>query len=99
MGVPRNSLNVWTSYQLDQQWTVVLRVNYQDARFANQDGTGVLPSFVLLDALIGYRPSESTEVQLNLRNLIDADYYASGGRGSARPGEPFSVYGTVRYWF
>ncbi|MBC8123003.1 MAG: TonB-dependent receptor, partial [Gemmatimonadaceae bacterium] len=73
-GVPRHSLNLWTTYQLGRQWTVGLGVNYQDARFANQDGTGVLPSFVLLDALIGYRPSESTEVQLNLRNLTDADY-------------------------
>jgi outer membrane receptor protein involved in Fe transport len=98
-GVPRHSLNLWTTYSPARQWTLGLGINYQDQRFANQDGTGVLPAFVTLDALVAFRPTESTELQLNLRNLADADYYVGGGRGAAQPGLPFSAFGTVRYSF
>ncbi|MBC7881831.1 MAG: TonB-dependent receptor [Anaerolineae bacterium] len=97
-GVPRHSLNLWTTYQVAPQWKVGLGFNFQDTRFANQDGTGLLPSYASLDGLISYT-NDNYEIQLNLRNLTDSDYYASGGRGSARLGEPLSAYGTIRYRF
>lgn len=97
-GVPKHSFNVWTAYQISRNWTIGLGANYQDRRFGNQDGTGELPSFIVLDAFIGYRVGR-VEAQLNFRNLTNTEYFPSGGRGSASPGDPFSVYATLNYRF
>ncbi|MBM0744119.1 TonB-dependent receptor [Phormidium sp. CLA17] len=97
-GVPKHSFNVWTAYQASQNWTIGLGANYQDDRFANQDGTGILPSYLALDAFIGYRVG-GLEAQINFRNLTNTEYFPGGGRGSATPSDPFSVYATVGYRF
>jgi TonB-dependent siderophore receptor len=97
-GVPRHSLNLWTTYDVAPQWKVGLGVNFQDTRFANQDGTGIIPSYVSLDGLISYT-NDNYEIQLNVRNLTDSDYYVRGGRGYAGLGEPLSAYTTIRYRF
>jgi iron complex outermembrane recepter protein len=97
-GVPKHSFNIWTAYQLSQNWTIGLGSTYQAARFANQDGTGELPSYFALDAFVGYRVG-NVEAQLNFRNLTNTEYFPSGGRGSATPGDPFSVYATIGYRF
>lgn len=56
--------------------------------------TFTLPGYATLDAMVGYRRAMSTlralTIQLNVRNILDKEYYESGSGYSFMPGTPRS---------
>lgn len=74
---PRNSANLWVMYQLNEGWNLGGGLNYVGDRYTSADNLVTLDSYVTADAAAMYR-SKGYDLALNLKNLTDKEYYASG---------------------
>lgn len=89
--IPKQSANVWTSYDLGHGLTIGGGAFYVGDRFAVEDNAVRLPSYVRLDAMLGYK-SQAWEVGLNLHNLANRVYYESANNNNQiQPGTPRSA--------
>lgn len=99
-GIPLNSLAIWTTYDVTEQWTVGGGVTYMDKRPMNADRTFVLPAQTRVDLMTSYEVAENTQVQLNVNNVFDKQLY-TGNRGNqfvnVEPGRNFMV--TLKHRF
>jgi catecholate siderophore receptor len=83
--VPRHSASLWTAYKPLAGGLKGLELgfgaNYQSKVYLNNPNTQVAPSYLVLDALLGYSFGRFS-VALNAYNLTDMLYYAqvNGGR-------------------
>jgi hypothetical protein len=68
----------------------------QGDRQGDLDNSFTLPSYVRTDAAIFYR-RDNWQANLNFQNLFDVDYIRSSEtfREALRPGNPFTVIGSV----
>lgn len=73
--IARQSLSVWTTYDVTDQWTIGGGATYTGKRFMNADNTSVLPSQWRIDAMAAYQINEQASVQLNVNNLFDEELY------------------------
>ncbi|WP_414526611.1 TonB-dependent siderophore receptor [Nodularia chucula] len=101
--VPRNTLNLWTTYELQsgslQGFGFGLGVFYFGERQGDLANTFVLPGYTRTDAAIFYK-RDNFRAALNIRNLFDVDYFVSAqNRARVFPGDPFTVVGTVSWQF
>ncbi|MUL39558.1 TonB-dependent siderophore receptor [Gloeocapsopsis dulcis] len=100
---PRNALNLWTTYEI-QQGTLQglgfgLGLFFVGERQGDLANTFELPSYLRTDAAIFYK-RERFRAAINLRNLFDANYFETSlNRLGVIPGEPFSVQGTISWEF
>ncbi|HEY9767140.1 MAG TPA: TonB-dependent receptor [Coleofasciculaceae cyanobacterium] len=102
--VPENSASLWTSYQIQQGSLQGLGVGagvfFVGDRQGDLDNTFTLPSYVRTDAALFYR-QDNWQANLNFQNLFDVDYIRSSEtfREAVRPGDPFTVIGSVSVEF
>lgn len=101
-GVPRHSLGLWTTYELQ---TGPLRgfgfgggVTYKGSNFATDRNTVRIPSFTVGDLAAFYRRG-IFEARVNINNFTDEQYFRNALFGGATPGEPLTVLGTLRLSF
>jgi iron complex outermembrane recepter protein len=98
--VPENSASLWTSYQIQQGSLKGLGfgtgVFFVGDRQGDLDNSFTLPSYVRTDAAIFYR-RDNWQANLNFQNLFDVGYIRSSEtfREALRPGNPFTVIGSV----
>ena len=101
--VPENTASLYTSYEI-QEGSLAglgfgLGVFFVDDRFGDDRNTFELDSYWRTDASIFYR-SDRWRAGLNFRNIFDVDYFEAGAFNStARPGEPFTVLGSLSVTF
>ena len=98
---PRHSANLWISKSFGSQLRAGVGVNAVGQRFANLGNTVALPGYATLDAMVGYQVA-GIDLQLNVSNLTDRRYTASGHGSSPNlnlPGAPRSAMLTARYRF
>lgn len=93
--VPDHSGVVWTSYRLSDNWEVGGGVFFATERFTDSVNEVTLPGYARLDAVLAYH-QKNFDVQLNVFNLADTEYFESGQTRSALPGVPISAQATVR---
>ena len=91
-------------------------VNYMSKRFftysndlkVNGDGLGSVPGRAIVDAALGYRINETTEIQFNATNLFDKKYVGTinsagtgniGDRQTLLVAAPQQFFGTVKIGF
>ncbi|HHP7231829.1 MAG TPA: TonB-dependent siderophore receptor [Xenococcaceae cyanobacterium] len=102
--VPENSASLWTTYQIQQGKLQGLGfgagVFFVGDRQGDLDNTFTLPSYVRTDAALFYR-RDNWQANLNFQNLFDVDYIRSSEtfREALRPGDPFTVIGSVSVEF
>jgi iron complex outermembrane receptor protein len=102
--VPENSASLWTSYQIQQGtfkgFGLGAGVFFVGDRQGDLDNSFTLPSYVRTDAAIFYR-RDNWQANLNFQNLFDVDYIRSSEtfREAVRPGDPFTVIGSVSVKF
>ncbi|MGH8322675.1 MAG: TonB-dependent receptor, partial [Steroidobacteraceae bacterium] len=99
--VAKNALNVWTEYELTDSWEAGFGGNWLDRRYADFGGTTTVPGYVLWNAMVSYKVSQSFVVQLNGINLFnrlyyDAPYYASAAENHVIPGAGRSAMLSIR---
>ncbi len=72
---PENAFSLWTTYALLPQLTVGGGAYYVDKQYGNAANTTYIPSYWRFDAMAGYEFSKNLNVQLNIYNLFDKQYY------------------------
>jgi iron complex outermembrane receptor protein len=99
--MPRKTLNILGIYSFgeDKAWDVGGGVYYANAAWADNANTFKVPAQIQFDAQAAYRFDKKTQLQVNVKNLTNRRNYTSNGWGWINPGDPASVYATLRHEF
>jgi catecholate siderophore receptor len=73
---PRNNFTFWTTYDVTDKWTVGGGTIYQSLGYANQGNTAYVPEYWKFDAMVSYKFSPYSILQVNVYNLTDKLYYS-----------------------
>ncbi|MCU4411448.1 TonB-dependent siderophore receptor [Acinetobacter oleivorans] len=98
---PNNTANLWVKYQINDHWYAAVGGRGESSRFSAPDNKNVLPGYAVVNAALGYQ-SERYDVNLNLNNLFDRNYFVSGHSGandSNMMGDPLNAQIALRYRF
>jgi catecholate siderophore receptor len=74
-GAARLNANLWTSYEITDDWQVGAGLNWLGRRYADPGNTASIPSYVVLNAMASWQATDALRVQVNVANLTDAYYY------------------------
>jgi catecholate siderophore receptor len=96
---PKNTFNVWSTYQFLQNWEVGGGAVYTSSRYAANTDTVQVGGYTRWDGTLAYHQPKY-DVRLNLFNIFDKKYYdalipSDGGR--AVPGSGRTAMITVAY--
>ncbi|MFP2770925.1 TonB-dependent receptor [Oceanisphaera sp. KMM 10153] len=80
---PRNSANLWTTYELASGLEIGYGARYVGSRYVASDVDAKIDSYWLHNAMASYRVNEALSLQLNVNNLFDEEYVE---RVRGRPG-------------
>ncbi len=98
--LPKHQFALWNRVDLDRRLGVGLGVVHQSSQFAairTLPTTTRLPAFTRVDAAVFYKASDNLELQLNVENLLDEDYFADAhNNNNITPGAPINARFTVR---
>ncbi|UUZ57416.1 TonB-dependent receptor [Massilia sp. H-1] len=98
--VPTHSLSLWNRYDFNQQWGAALGVVYHDEIYAAVDNTVTLPAFTRIDSALFYKLNKNVQLQMNIENLLDKEYWASANNNNnITPGSPRAVRVTLNTRF
>lgn len=101
--VPAHQAALWNRYDVTQKLGIGLGVVHQSSQFAairTSTHTTRLPAFTRVDAAVFFKASEKLDVQLNIENLFDKDYYADAhNNNNITPGAPFNARLTAKVKF
>ena len=98
---PNNTANLWLKYQINDHWYAAVGGRGESSRFSAPDNKNVLPGYAVVNAALGYQ-SERYDVNFNLNNVFDRDYFVSGHSGandSNMMGDPLNAQIALRYRF
>ncbi len=87
---PNYTASIWSTYRLNERWKVGGGLEKVGLRYANTTNTNVLPAYTQLDAVVEYK-FEPYALQLNIKNLLNKDYYEGVYAGHVVPGTQRSV--------
>ncbi|SEI12700.1 TonB-dependent receptor [Paracoccus alkenifer] len=73
--VARHSLGLWTTYEIDERWTVGGGATYTGKRYLDTSNTSALPAQWRVDLMAAYKLTESAEIQFNVNNVLDERLY------------------------
>ncbi|AZP13793.1 TonB-dependent siderophore receptor [Undibacterium parvum] len=87
--VPTHSASLWNRYDFSQAWGAGLGLVYRGQIYASNDNAVVVPGFTRVDAAVFYRVNKNLQLQMNVENLFDKNYYASANsNNNITPGAP-----------
>lgn len=87
--IPKHSASLWNRYDLNSTWGFGAGVIYRGAIFTSTDNTVSLPRFTRFDAAAFYTLDKQTQLQLNIENLGNKNYYATAhNNNNIMPGSP-----------
>ncbi len=95
VNVPTHSGVVWTSYNITPEWEIGGGVFLASSRYADSVNEVTLPGYARVDATVAYH-HKYFDIQANVFNLLDKEYFESGQSRSALPGMPLSGQLTFR---
>lgn len=99
---PRHAFSLSTNYEIQKGnlkgLGFGLGIFFVGDRAGDLQNSFVVPSYTRTDASIFYN-REKFRVALNFRNLFDVDYFNAQSDLRVRPGEPFTVIGSVSFTF
>jgi len=100
--VPKHAASLWTTYQLPRNLQVGYGFTYQGCMYLNNGAPPlrVAPDYIVHKAMLGYKINEQANVQLNVNNLFDKEYYTRiRNNGWATVGDARSFVFTLNYTF
>jgi len=100
----RNSGNLWTTYELTDEFTIGGGGNWLGHRYADLAQQANIPGYVVWNAMASYKIDKDVSIQLNLNNIFDkyyydAAYYTSASENHILPGPGRTVLLTTRVDF
>src|SRR5690606_23121199 len=69
------SFSLWTSYDLPMGFEVGYGAQYVSERNVAVSSRAKVPDYWVHSAMLGYDVSDNLNLQLNVRNLFDKEYY------------------------
>jgi len=101
--VPRHQASLWNRYDLSDQFAAGLGIIHQSSQFAAiraVSNTTKLPAFTRLDAAVYYDLSDALQLQLNIENLLNTDYFSDAhNNNNISTGAPLNARVTIRAKF
>ncbi|NNC73453.1 MAG: TonB-dependent siderophore receptor [Sphingomonadaceae bacterium] len=98
--VPEHMFSIWNHIDVSQNLGFGLGLTHQSSQFAAIDNSVELPSFTRVDAALYYNLNENIQLQINVENLFDEDYFpAAHNNNNISTGEPLNARFTVRARF
>ena len=93
---PENMFSIWNDFQINGRLGVGAGAAYQDSFFVREDNSVEVPSFTRVDAAIYYELSDRLRLQVNLENLLDANYFPDAhSNDNISTGAPINARFTV----
>ena len=90
--VPEHTFSLWNRYDITPKWGVGLGSVYRSKMYAAVDNTVTLPGFLRFDAAVYYKIDKNIQLQVNIENLLDKEYYASAhNNNNITPGSPIAA--------
>ena len=87
--VPRNNFSLWNKYQFLPALAAGVGVIYRSDMFATIDDTVTLAGYTRVDAAVYYSFNERINLQLNIENILDKDYFVNADSNTnISPGSP-----------
>jgi iron complex outermembrane receptor protein len=97
-GAPDFLANLWTTYSFRiadmPGFRVGGGVNYQDKSYSDITNVNSIPSYVLVNASLGY-DARHWGIDINLHNITDRRYFIAANGAGALVGEPRSAFVTL----
>ena len=98
--VPRHTFSLWNRYDVSNQLGVGLGVIARSKSYTSISNAVELPAFARVDAAAYYQLGRGVEAQVNVENLLGADYFPSAhSDNNIAPGAPRNVKATLRFGF
>lgn len=98
--VPEHTLNLWNRYDINQQWGVGLGSIYRSKMYASTDNTVTLAGFLRFDAAVYFNPTENIEMQVNVENLFNKQYFANANSNTnITPASPIAAIASINLKF
>lgn len=101
--VPKHQFALWNRYDFNQWVGAGLGVIHQSSQFAairTSATTTRLPAFTRVDAALFFNASEKIQLQLNVENLLDEEYFSDAhNNNNITPGAPINARFTARVKF
>lgn len=98
--VPEHTLSLWNRYDINQQWGVGLGSIYRSKMYAATDNLVTLAGFLRFDAAVYFKPTKNIEMQVNVENLFDKQYFANAhSNTNIMPGSPIAANASINVKF
>ncbi|HEX8511799.1 MAG TPA: TonB-dependent siderophore receptor [Allosphingosinicella sp.] len=98
--VPRHQFSVWNRYNVSEALGFGLGVIAATKSFASISNAVTLPGYTRVDAAVFYALSDGLEAQVNVENLLGADYFPTAHNdNNIAPGAPATARATLRFRF
>ncbi len=101
INVPKRTANLWLSKDLSQGVDAGIGARYVDARYADTANSAQVPSYTVVDAIIGWQVQPDVRLGLELNNLLDRQYATTASSDGQQwyLGAPRSLLVTADYHF
>ncbi|MGA9581316.1 MAG: TonB-dependent siderophore receptor [Allosphingosinicella sp.] len=98
--VPRHQFSVWNRYNFTSALGFGLGVVAASKSYASLGNSVTLPGYARVDAAVFYELTDGIEAQVNVENLLGADYFATAhSDNNIAPGAPTTARATLRFRF
>lgn len=95
---PRNSGNLWLTYQLPMNLRLGFGGFARGKTFASTTNLAALPGYARFDASLAWRSERHYEISFNLKNILNRKYIETAHNDSnLLPGSPINGSVTMRY--
>ncbi len=98
--VPRHQFSAWNRYNFTPELGFGLGVIAATKSYASIGNQVTLPGYARVDAAVFYELSDGIEAQVNVENLLGADYFPTAHNdNNIAPGAPTTARATLRFRF
>ena len=101
--VPKHQASLWNRYDLNDRFAGGLGIVHQSSQFAairTAANTTKLPAFTRVDAAFYYDLSDTLQLQLNIENLLDTNYFSDAhNNNNISTGAPINGRFTIKATF
>jgi catecholate siderophore receptor len=98
VNTPNVTWNIWTTYDMFQNFTVGGGVFYVGEYYADVANQNQIPAYTRIDVMSSYKIDKNFALQLNIQNLLDKQYFTgSGGNVLPGPGRTAIITGSYKF--
>ena len=96
---PKNSANVWITYDFLEKWQIGGGPSYVDSRYSNNANTNRIPGYIRWDSTVAYQITKNIQFRVNALNLSNQLYFDSISGSKAIPAAGRTFLGSANFKF